>query len=107
MRILLRKRREGSDRPEFLDTLQAQFHRDHSDGLIEFLPLNEAVMLRLEDTLKQVADETFLRATDALHLACAKEHGFEEVFSNDRHFLAAAPHFGLKGANRDLRATQP
>lgn len=23
--------------------------------------------------------------------------GFDSVFSNDRHFLAAAPHFGLQG----------
>ncbi|MCA1586918.1 MAG: PIN domain-containing protein [Acidobacteria bacterium] len=41
----------------------------------------------------------FLRAGDALHLACAKEHGFQEVYTNDRHMLKAARHFHLTGVN--------
>ena len=40
-----------------------------------------------------------LRAGDALHLACAEEQGFQEVYTNDRHMLEAAPHFHLTGAN--------
>jgi predicted nucleic acid-binding protein len=97
--ILLRKRREGTDRPEWLESLGAQFQSDCEDGLTEFLPLSESVMTRLESTLAAAPASTIIRAADALHLACAAEHGFSEVHSNDRHFLAAAPLFGLIGVN--------
>jgi len=40
-----------------------------------------------------------LRTGDAVHLACAQQNGFEAVYSNDRHLLAAAPHFDLRGVN--------
>lgn len=38
-----------------------------------------------------------MRAADALHLASASAHGFREIYSNDRHVLASAPLFGLRG----------
>ena len=97
--VLLRKRREGSDPAEFIDRLDRQFQRDCQSGLVRFLPLTEAVMCRLESVLRTAHVATILRAADALHLACAAEHGFKAVYSNDRHFLAAAPLFGLRGVN--------
>lgn len=97
--ILLRKRREGRDTPERLTSLANQFHDDCKQLLIRFLPLTEAVMTRLESVLASAPATTNIRAADALHLACAAEHGFTEVHSNDRLFLAAAPLFGLMGVN--------
>lgn len=97
--ILLRKRREGADLPGLLESLESQFQQDCQSGLIHFLPLTEPVMLHLERALRAAPVSTNLRAADALHLACAAEHGFTEVYSNDLLFLAAAPLFGLKGVN--------
>lgn len=97
--IVLRKRREKSDSAELLASLETQFQTDVKSGLIEFLPLTESIMLRLEETLRSAPSITNIRAADALHLACAAEHGFTEVYSNDRHFLTAAPLFGLRGVN--------
>jgi predicted nucleic acid-binding protein len=39
----------------------------------------------------------FLRAGDAVDLTTAVEAGESEIWTNDRHLLAAAPHFGLAG----------
>ncbi len=97
--IVLRKRREKSDSAELLASLEKQFQTDIKSGLIEFLPLTESIMLRLEETLRSAPSTTNIRAADALHLACAAAHGFTEVYSNDRHFLTAAPLFGLRGVN--------
>jgi len=97
--VLLRKRREGTETPEHLTSLAKQFHDDCQQLLVHLLPLTEAVMARLESVLANAPATTNLRAADALHLACAAEHGFTEVHSNDRLFLAAAPLFGLKGVN--------
>jgi predicted nucleic acid-binding protein len=66
---------------------------------LKWLPVTEAIVDRVESIFASAPASTNLRAADALHLACAAEHGFTEVHSNDRLFLAAAPIFGLKGVN--------
>jgi predicted nucleic acid-binding protein len=41
--------------------------------------------------------DLFIRTADAVHLATAHEIGEREVWTNDRHMLAAAAYFGLAG----------
>lgn len=97
--IILRQRRERSVPDDFLIELHQQFLDECRDQQIRLLPLSDSVFTRIETVLRASPRTTFLRAADALHLACAAENGFTEVYSNDRHFLAAAPLFGLRGVN--------
>jgi predicted nucleic acid-binding protein len=56
-------------------------------------------MARVTRAFLEAPDTMFLRAADALHLACATEYGFDTIYSNDRHLLAAATHFGITGVD--------
>ena len=72
---------------------------DDAAGLWVWLPLTDEVLNVAGDEFERLPASVFLRSADAVHLACARHHGFNEVHSNDRHLLAAAPHFGLSGRN--------
>lgn len=97
--VILRKRRENADTEKNLRELHQQFFDEVGAGHVRLLPLTGQVFERIESVMEQAPKVTFLRAADALHLGCAAFHGFKEVYSNDRHFLAAAPLFGLRGIN--------
>lgn len=47
--------------------------------------------------LNALPPATHLRAGDAVHLTTALDLGESEIWTNDRHVLAAAEHFGLTG----------
>jgi predicted nucleic acid-binding protein len=100
--ILLRERREGALSEEAADEIRRQIQDDVDLGVVEFLPLTESVMSRLEAALAEAPTTINRRAADALHLACAADHGFDMVYSNDRLLLTAASVFGLKGVNSIL-----
>jgi len=96
---LHRALREGRLDAEQYRAQLDQFRSDQAAAAYRWYPLTDAVLARLDPFLTTAPASTFLRAADALHLACAVENGFTEVYSNDRHFLAAAPFFGLRGVN--------
>jgi predicted nucleic acid-binding protein len=94
-----RKIREGAATLPHLMAMLAQLRADASAGALAWLPVSEAMIARVEACFSAAPTTTVLRAADALHLACAAEHGLSEIFSNDRKLLAAAPLFGLRGVN--------
>lgn len=91
--------REGRIRMDSFPVLMAQFEAEVAAGAIHWLSLSNSLLDGMIHRFRRIPVAVFLRAADALHLACASEHGFKEVYSNDRHFLSAAPHFGLRGMN--------
>ncbi|MCE9616633.1 MAG: type II toxin-antitoxin system VapC family toxin [Lentisphaerae bacterium] len=76
-----------------------QFHADCRESAFRWLPLSSAVMARLHRVYATLPATLPLRAADALHLACASENGFREIYSNDHRLLAAAAHFDIKGVD--------
>jgi predicted nucleic acid-binding protein len=94
-----RKWREGLIGKEVFKQSISQFTQDVASGCWSFFPITANLMQHVRQMYSDMPKHQFLRASDALHLVCAKEHGFREIYSNDKHLLSAAKHFGLKGRN--------
>ena len=94
-----RKVREGNATSQHFRALLAQLHADCNVGALQWLPMTEVILDRVEASFATAPSNFYLRAADALHLATAAEYGFTVIYSNDKHLLTAASHFGLKGKN--------
>ena len=71
---------------------------DHVEtGFWTLLPVSDSVIRRMTTLMSALPASIFLRAGDAIQLATALDAGEAEIWTNDRHMLAAAPHFGLVG----------
>ena len=77
--------------------LASRFFAHAHAGLWKFIPVNEALLRRTGIFMISAPREIFPRTADAVHLATAKELGERDVWTNDRHVIAAAPYFGLTG----------
>ena len=73
--------------------------QDDAADLWKWLPLTDALIEDANREFRKLPASVFVRTADALHLVCARAQGLMEIYSNDRHLLAAAPHFGLAGRN--------
>ena len=94
-----RKWREGGIKPADFNALRGQFQHDLSDGLWSLVPITDDLLGAAQDLFGALDAKTFLRSLDALHLVTAKSEGFQQIYSNDRHLLAASSKAALKGIN--------
>jgi hypothetical protein len=53
------------------------------------LGARRALIVTPDDRPVNVEQSLEMAASWTLHLACAEEHGFQEIFTNDRHMLQA------------------
>jgi predicted nucleic acid-binding protein len=96
--IVQRHVRESITPREARDVI-ADFTEDEDAGVWRWLPVTSSLVRDVCARVRGLPRTAFLRAGDALHLGCAREHGFREVYTNDQRMLAAARHFGLVGAD--------
>ena len=94
-----RQLREGKLTPEPAAEILQVFARDEANDVWLWLPMDDALLDATCAAFQNLPPAVHLRAGDALHLTCAREHGFKEIYSSDKHLLAAAPQFGLAGQN--------
>ena len=94
---LHRVTREGRMTPRECQDVVVLFLEDVDSGFWKLVPVTEAILRRVTLLVSGAPPSLFLRAGDALHLATAQNEGETEIWTNDRHLLAAAPYFGLAG----------
>jgi predicted nucleic acid-binding protein len=94
-----RKLRERAIDRHILAVLVRQFKEDDAVGLWTWLPVTPDLLDQVSAIFATLSPSIFLRTLDALHLAAAQSAGLKEIYSSDRHLLAAAPRFGLRGVD--------
>jgi predicted nucleic acid-binding protein len=101
--VFHRQVREGSIGPDLAAVLRNFFLEDLKNEVWALIPVTDRLLHRVEFLTRSLPVSSYIRAGDAIHLASALEYGFDEIWSNDRHLLAAATGFGLKGRSVPLK----
>ncbi|MBL8220562.1 MAG: type II toxin-antitoxin system VapC family toxin [Bryobacterales bacterium] len=95
--VLHRQMREGVVSTAGASDLAARFLDHVEAGLWNLIPVNDSLLRMTSALLVSAPPVLFLRTADAVHLTTALQIGEREVWTNDRHMLAAAAYFGLTG----------
>ena len=95
--VFQRQVREGQLGVEEAVKWRDTFLEDVQNGVWVLFPVSQYLLYRVESLTRALPPAAYLRAGDAIHLATAADAGFTEIWSSDRHLLAAARHFGMEG----------
>jgi predicted nucleic acid-binding protein len=94
---LHRHLREGHLTAEQVHELVRAFLEHVDAGIWTLIPVSERLLRRSALLIGAAPPAVYLRAGDAIHLVTAQDAGEREIWTSDRHLLAAAPYFGLLG----------
>lgn len=94
--VFHRKWREGAFTVREYREVTAQFVDDCNAGLWTWLSVTDSLIANTAEAVRSLGKTIVIRTVDALHLVCAREHGLQRVYSNDRHMLLAATAFGVE-----------
>lgn len=97
--VLHRHLREGNITSQEMQDVLQDFEQDEKDGVWKWLPVTSSLIRSPCENINVLPVTAFIRAIDAVHLTCARENGFVEVYTNDRHMLACAQYFNVNGIN--------
>jgi predicted nucleic acid-binding protein len=91
--------REGSLDPQQYRALLKAFLKHEDDGIWTLVPVTERLLRKMAALLTNLPATVHLRPGDAMHLTTAIEAGEPEIWTSDRHVLAAAKHVGIAGCS--------
>jgi len=97
--VVHRHLREGNINSTESQEVLKDFEQDETDGVWQWFPLASSLARLACENIVSLPATAYLRAVDAIHLTCAREEGFSEVYTNDRHMLESAQFFQLRGIN--------
>ena len=97
--ILKRHVREHDVTRREMTAILKEFKDDEKNGVWRWLSVTSELLEKARKAVLDIPSSVFVRSGDALHLACAEEHGCDEVYTNNRHMLEAARYFHVTGVN--------
>jgi len=95
--VFHRHLREGALSIAQCRELTRAFMKHVEAGVWTLVPVSPALLKQVISFVSAAPPALYLRAGDAVHLTTAHDIAESEIWTNDRHLLAAAPHFGLVG----------
>ena len=95
--VFHRQLREGWITPAQHQELVHAFLKHVETSVWTLIPITAEILQRAVTQVSALPPDVFIRAGDAIHLATARDLRELEIWTNDRHLLAAAPFFGLNG----------